>query len=236
MDQVSLRAHTGRAPGSRSSRRLRREGQVPAVVYGHGLEPLSIAVDARELHAVLHTALGANAIINLAVEGGDEILTLPRVITRHPFRSEYQHIDFVKVSLTETVTTEVALHFEGEAVGVKEGGVFSPTRTHVQIEALVTRIPAFIEVDISDVDVGDSLRIEDLPVVAGVTYLDDPDAVVMSITVPAAEIEEPVAEDEEAAEGVEAGEGAEAGDAQEGDSGADAGGRDGESGGGGDSE
>lgn len=209
MDQVSLRARTGRAPGSRSARRLRREGQVPAVVYGHDLEPINVAVDARELSLALHTELGSNAIINLEVEGREEILTLARVITRHPFRTEYQHIDFVKVSLTETVTTDVAIHFEGEAAGTKEGGVFSPHRTHVQIEALVTQIPGFIELDISGVEIGESLRIEDLPVVEGVTYLEDADAVVMSITHPAAEIEEPVAEEEEGVEGEEAEEGVE---------------------------
>lgn len=222
MDQVSLRAQTGRVPGSRSSRRLRREGQVPAVVYGHDLEPINIAVDARELSNALHTELGSNAIINLEVEGGEEILTLARVISRHPFRTEYQHIDFVKVSLTETVTTEVAIHFEGEAIGTKEGGVFSPRRTSVQIEALVTQIPGFIHLDISGVEIGESLRIEDLPSVEGVTYLEDPDAVVMSITHPAAEIEEPVDEEEEGVEGEEeegaegeAGESDEAGEASE---------------------
>ncbi|MGH8911480.1 MAG: 50S ribosomal protein L25 [Acidimicrobiia bacterium] len=209
MDQVSLRARTGRTPGSRSSRRLRREGQVPAVVYGHDLEPINVAVDARELSLALHTELGSNAIINLEVEGGEKILTLARVITRHPYRTDYQHIDFVKVSLTETVTTDVAIHFEGEAAGAKEGGVFSPRRTHVQIEALVTQIPGFIELDISGVEIGESLRIEDLPVVEGVTYLEDADAVVMSITHPAAEIEEPVAEEEEGVEGEEAEEGEE---------------------------
>lgn len=223
MEQVSLRAHTGRAPGSRSSRRLRREGQVPAVVYGHGLRPLNIAVDARELYAALHTDLGSNAVINLEVEGGDDILTLARVITRHPFRSEYQHIDFVQVSLTETVTTDVAIHFEGEAAGTLEGGVFSPARTHVQIEAVVTNIPSYIELDISGVEIGGSLRIEDLPEIAGVTYLEDPEAVVMSITFPAAEIEEPVSEEEEALEGeaAEAAEGAEAEEAAEGGEGDD---------------
>ena len=224
MEQVSLRAHTGRAPGSRSSRRLRREGQVPAVVYGHGLRPLNIAVDARELYAALHTDLGSNAVINLEVEGGDDILTLARVITRHPFRSDYQHIDFVQVSLTETVTTDVAIHFEGEAAGTLEGGVFSPARTHVQIEAVVTNIPSHIELDISRVEIGGSLRIADLPAIAGVTYLDDLEAVVMSITLPAAEIEEPVSEEEEALEGeaaAEAAEGAEAGEAAEGGEGDD---------------
>lgn len=217
MEQVSLRARTGRTPGSRASRRLRREGQVPAVVYGREIEPLHIAVDARELYGVLHTDAGLNALITLEVDDGkDEILTMARIVERHPFRAEYRHVDFQKIALTETVTTEVPIHFEGEPVGVREGeGVFSPARTSVEIEALVTQIPGYVELDINDLDVGDALRIADLPEIEGVTYLEDPEYVVVSVTYPAAEIEEPepelaegeeegvVPEGEEAAEGEE---------------------------------
>ncbi len=206
MSQITLRAQTGRAPGSRSSRRLRREGMVPAIVYGLGIEPVPVAVDSRELHLALHTEAGSNAIIGLEIEGGDTLTTMARVIERHPFRSEYRHIDFVKVDLTQTVQTEVAIHFEGEPVGVKEGGVFSPAKTHVLIEVLPTEIPGHIELDISEVELGGSLRVVDLPAIDGVTYLDDPDSVIMSITQPAAEIVEEPAEGEEGeeAEGEEA--------------------------------
>lgn len=190
MEQVSLRAQTGRDTGSRASRRLRREGQVPAVVYGRDLEPIHISVDQRELHGALHTELGANALIYLQIEGSDDLLTLARVIERHPFRPEYRHIDFVQVSLTETVTAEVSIHFEGDPIGVEEGGVFSPRRTSVEIEALVTNIPGYIELDVSGVEIGDSLRVTDLPAIEGVEYLDDPEAVLMSVTLPAAEEEE----------------------------------------------
>lgn len=222
MEQVSLRAETGRVPGSRSSRRLRREGRIPAVVYGHDIDPMNVAVDARELYGALHTEAGTNALITLEVEGGEEILTMARVVERHPFRSEYRHVDFQKIALTETITTEVPIHFEGEPVGVREGGVFSPRRTSVQIEAVVTQIPGHVELDISAVELGESLRVSDLPEIEGVTYLEDPEGVVMSVTHPAAEIEEPepeavegeelpegeVAEGEEAPEGEAAEEGA----------------------------
>lgn len=218
MEQMTLRARTGRDTGSRASRRLRREGQVPAVVYGRELEPLSIAIDARELYGVLHTELGLNALINLEIEGADDVLALARVVERHPFRSEYQHIDFVQVGLTETVHAEVSLHFEGHPVGVEEGGVFSPRRTSVQIEVLVTSIPGFIELDVSAVEIGGSLRIADLPDVDGVTYLEDPDAVVMSVTAPIAEEElEPDVSDEaetELVDGEERAEGEEASDGE----------------------
>lgn len=201
MEQVALRARAGRKPGSRESRRIRRTGDVPAIVYGSDLEPIPVQVDSHELHTVLHTEAGSNAIINLEIEGGDTLTTMARVIEKHPFRSEYRHVDFVTVDLTQTIVAEVVLHFEGVPAGVKEGGVFSPRRTSVEIEVLPTEIPPFIELDVSEVEIGGSLRIEDLPVLDGVVYLEEPDAVVMSVTVPAAEIEEPEPEEVELLEG-----------------------------------
>jgi large subunit ribosomal protein L25 len=203
MAEVSLRALSGRATGSRESRRLRRTGNVPGIVYGKGTEPVSIAVDAHDLHLVLHTEAGANALINLEIEGGDTLLTMARVIERHPFRNEYRHIDFVTVSLDEVVTAEVPIHFEGSPIGVRDGGVFSPQRTHVIIEALATAIPSVIELDVSEIEIGGSLRIADLPAIEGVIYTEDPEAVVMSVTTPAAEIVEEPEEEGEAAEGEE---------------------------------
>jgi large subunit ribosomal protein L25 len=188
--QVTLRAETGRATGSRESRRLRRTGQVPAIVYGKSLDPINVSVDAHDLHMALHTEAGANALINLEIGGQDEVLALARVIERHPFRNEYRHIDFVTVSLDETVHAEVVIHFVGAPIGVEEGGVFSPSKTHVVVETLVTSIPSGIELDISNVAMGEALRIADLPEIEGVTYTEDPETVLMSVTAPAAEIEE----------------------------------------------
>jgi large subunit ribosomal protein L25 len=207
MSEVSLRAQTGRAPGSRNSRRVRRQGMTPAVVYGPGLDPIPVAVDSHDLHVALHTDAGTNAIISLEIEGGETVTTMARVIEKHPFRNEYRHVDFVKVDLTQKVHADVAIHFEGTPVGVEEGGVFSPARTHVLVEVLPTQIPQFIELDIGAVELGSSLRVADLPEIEGVVYLDDPESVVMSITAPAAEIVEEPVEGEEAegeAEGEEA--------------------------------
>lgn len=190
MSEVNLRAETGRSTGSRESRRLRKTGRVPAIVYGKNIEPLNVAVDAHDLHLALHTEAGANALINLEIEGKDQILTLARVIERHPFRNEYRHVDFVTVSLDETVQAEVVIHFEGTPIGVIEGGVFSPSKTHVVVETLVTSIPSGIELDISGVELGGALRIADLPEIEGVVYTEDPETVLMSVTAPAAEIEE----------------------------------------------
>ncbi len=209
MSQVSLRAEAGRVAGSREARRIRRTGNVPAVVYGKGIDSVSVSVDAHDLQVALHTEAGANALINLEIVGRDPILTMARVIDRHPFRNEYNHIDFVTISLDETITVEVAIDFQGSPVGVREGGVFSPRRTSVEVETLADSIPASIPLDISEVEIGESLRIADLPQIEGVAYTEEFEAVVMSVTTPAAEIEEPEPEEEELelAEGEEAVEG-----------------------------
>ena len=221
MSEVSLRARAGRTPGSRESRRVRREGLVPAIVYGKGTEPTPVAVDAHDLHMALHTEAGSNAIISLEIEGGDTLTTMARVIDRHPFRNEYRHIDFVTIDLSQKVTAEVAISFVGTPVGVREGGVFSPRRTTVSIEVLPTEIPSAIELDVSEVEIGGSLRVEDLPEIEGIEYLEEADAVVMSVTAPAAEVEEEPEllegeEGEELEEGAE-GEAEEAADAEGGE-------------------
>lgn len=204
MSEVNLRAETGRATGTRESRRLRRTGRIPAIVYGKNIEPIKVAVDAHDLHLALHTEAGANALINLEIEDQDQVLTMARVIERHPFRNEYRHVDFVTVSLDETVQAEVVIHFVGTPLGVIEGGVLSPSKTHVIVETLVTSIPSGIELDISGVEIGGALRIADLPDLEGVVYTEDPETVLMSVTTPAVEIvEEPAEIEGEEAEAAE---------------------------------
>lgn len=201
-EQITLRADTGRATGSRESRRLRREGSVPAIVYGKDRDPLPIAVNRRELRAALTTEAGTNALINLDV-GGDTILTLPRVVETHPFRTEIRHVDFVTVSLTDRVHAEIPVHFVGTPAGVELGGVLSTPRTTVQIEAPVTDIPTGVDLDITALGIGDALRIGDLPSIEGVDYLEDPEYTVVSVTVPAALEAETDEEETEELEGEE---------------------------------
>lgn len=207
MAQVTLRAATGRQLGSRASRRLRREGQVPAVVYGRGTEARAVAVDHHDLSVAFHTDAGFNVLINLEIDDLAGIPTLVRVIDRHPYRPQFRHVDFVQVSLTEKVQAEVSLHFVGNPPGVKEGGILSPIKNEVEIEALPTEIPAFIEVDVSHLNINDDIRVRDLPVLEGVVVLDDPDDLLVTVTTPAAEVEEVPEVEEGAEEGAETEEG-----------------------------
>jgi len=213
MEQVSLRAETGRASGSRSSRRLRRTGSVPAVVYGRGLTALPVAVDRRDLYGVLHTEAGLNAVINLQVSG-DEYLTVAREIQRDPVRGEITHLDFIQISLDEVIQAEVGLDFVGDPVGVRDGGVVEQVRTSVYIEALPMAIPSSISIDIGELGIGESLSIGDLPDLEGVSYVDDPELTLVTVIVPsmvptAEELEAEALEGEELLEGEEPSEGGE---------------------------
>lgn len=216
--EVTLRAQTGRSQGSRPSRRLRLTGRVPAVVYGKDIEPQAIAVDRRELYGVLHTEAGLNALINLEIEGGSNQLTMAKVVERHPVRGEIIHVDFITISLTETTRVEVLLELQGDPIGVREGGIIETINNSVVVEALPTDIPTSIIIDVSGMDVGDTLRVADLPVIEGVEYVDDLDQPLITVVLPAAE----VAAEEELEEGVELEEGEEieeGQDAAEGESG-----------------
>jgi large subunit ribosomal protein L25 len=208
VSDTTLNAEVRTALGSAESRRLRRTGRVPATVYGREATPQSVAVNARELHAALHTEAGLNAVITLDVSG-EQLTTLAREIQRHPLQGDITHLDFVRISLTETVGAEVGIDFEGVPVGVRDdGGIVETIRASVSIEALPTNIPSSIELDISELGIGDVLRVSDLPVIEGVEYIDDPEAGLVTVSVPAAvvaeeELEEELLEGEEVEEGAE---------------------------------
>ena len=151
MEQVTLRGETGRVLGSRSSRRLRRDGRVPAVVYGHGLDALSVAVDRRDLYNALHTEAGLNALINLEV-AGEEYLTVAREVQRHPVRGDITHLDFIRISLDENIEAEVPVEFTGIPVGVREQkGIVETGHASVVGSCLPTAIPSHITIDIAEI-------------------------------------------------------------------------------------
>lgn len=207
MSDVTLRAETGRSTGTRPSRRLRRSGMVPATLYGQQSEPVSIAVQDRDLRRALATEAGINALITLEV-GEEKHTSLARQLQRHPTKGDIIHLDFVKISLTDRVDVVVAVETVGEPEGVRDGGIIETVANSVNVNTLVTSIPDSIKADISELGVGDALRVSDLPAIEGLEYLDDPLQTIVTVSLPSAalaeEEEEAEAEDEEAAEGEQA--------------------------------
>jgi len=221
MSETVLTAETGRRAGSSDSRRLRTEGKIPAIVYGHGMDPLSISVDRRELRQALSGAAGMNTILDLTVEG-TVYPTLIKDIQRHPVRRNVQHIDFIQVNLNEEIVVAIPIQLEGEAKDVSaNGGLVDLSMQELQVRTTPRNIPDGITIDVSEMTMDSVIRIEDIPLPSGVVAEGEADAPVVTVlTMRTPVLDEEEAAREAAAEGEE-GEGggdAEAGGDDTGDS------------------
>jgi large subunit ribosomal protein L25 len=176
---ASIRSERGSGPAGR----LRRDGHVPAVVYGLGADTLAVTVSARELDHILHSDTGVNSLITLQVEGGD-VLALARQIQRHPTRGILQHVDFIRVSRDTAVHAEVPLVIVGEAPGTKAGGKLEQQLFTVGVSALPDKIPSSIEVSIAGLGLGDQIHIADIATPDGVEISLPADALVVQVAVP----------------------------------------------------
>ena len=215
MEEVTLVADVGRPVGKSSARKIRREGKVPAIVYGLGTDPEPVAVPSRELQHILHGAGGANTLINLDMSGRND-LVLARQVVRHPVRHTVVHVDFIRVRRDQAVSAEVPIHLIGEPQGVKDGGIIEQTNFTLSIEAKPGDLPAGIEADVSGLGIGDQLTVGDLKLPPGVVTTQDPSDLVAHVAQPRGlELPEEAEAAEEEAEGeggeapaAEAGEGA----------------------------
>lgn len=184
MAEVALQAEVRDGRGKGPARRLRAQGKVPGTLYGRGLDAVSVAVDARELAHTLSTDAGANVLIDLKV-GSDSHLTLARALDRDPLRGTILHVDFLKIARDVAITVDVPLHFEGEARGVKEGGgVLEHHIWQLHVECLPGNVPERINIDISRLNLGDSVRVSDVTAPDGVTVLTAADDIIVACVVP----------------------------------------------------
>ena len=171
-----LTAETGRTRGTRPSRRLRRTGRVPAVVYGMGDNPIAVSVDRADLRGALSTDAGLNALITLEVDG-DRQLSIVKDLQRHPVRRDVLHVDFLRIDPDHEVEVDVPLVLVGEAKKVTQAsGMVDQVMHQVPLLAKPSDIPTEVTADVSDLEVGSSLRVSDIELPAGVTPAGDPDA------------------------------------------------------------
>jgi large subunit ribosomal protein L25 len=209
--------------GSAESRRLRKEGLIPGVLYGGG-EPVAISIEERELRRALTGAGGLHSILDVEVDGkGETHASILKEYQVDPVRGGVTHVDLHEVRLDKPIQASVSVDLLGgeDAPGVREGGVLSQPLREVTVEALPLEMPEHIDLDVSGMDIGATLRISDLTAPEGSTLLDDPEMVVATVTAPTKVVEPEPTEEELAAmeaegeEGVEGEEGAE-GEAAEG--------------------
>lgn len=211
MATVELKAMIRQGKGKGSARKARAAGMVPAVLYGEGEEPQALTVAYKDFQPVIHTGARGNVILDLKIEGADrgECKAIIKEIQYHPVRREILHVDFQHISMLKEITVNVPVRTIGESVGVKtRGGILELILREVEVECLPASIPEKIEVDVSALDVGDSLQVRDLSV-ENARITSDPDSTVVTIVAPTV-VEEPKvavaeeAEEEKAAEEAEA--------------------------------
>lgn len=182
--------------GSRAMRRLRRAGRVPGVLYGGGDDPVAFEVDARILR---NTLAHAHAVVDLSIDGGAAQPVMVKELQRHPIRGEILHADLLRVDLTQTIQTTVTLEITGadDAPGVSEGGVLSQETRELNVEALPGDLPDVITVDVSGMQLNDTMNLDAVTAPPGVTLLDDPETtVIATVTMPTAEPSEDAIETE----------------------------------------
>ncbi|MDT8435979.1 MAG: 50S ribosomal protein L25/general stress protein Ctc [Gemmatimonadota bacterium] len=194
MTEAKLRVEAREERGKGPARRMRQEGRIPGSLYGHGIDPVSVAVDERELEALLAGISVENTLIDLTVGRGRPRRVLIRDVQRHPVRPRILHVDFFQINVDEKLVVNVPLHLTGSATGVKNGGVLQQIRHEIEVECLPTDIPELFEVDISALDIGDSLHVRDIDA-GGLDVRDDGDLTICAVAAPRI-VEEEEAEEE----------------------------------------
>jgi large subunit ribosomal protein L25 len=180
MPEVTLAAESGRQTGSSSTRRLRSQGKIPGVVYGHGSEPIPVAVGAREFQIALSGEAGLNTLLSLEVDKKN-FLTLARDIQHHPFRNVVTHVDFQIVRRDEVISAEIPINLVGEPIEVQHGdGIVDQQLFALAIKAKPADIPPSVDIDISGLTIGASLHVSDITVPKGVELETDPAATVVA--------------------------------------------------------
>jgi large subunit ribosomal protein L25 len=216
-ERVKLSVQVREQTGSRESRRLRREGLIPGVLYGRGKAPHVICVPERELRRALTGPAGTHAILDVTLDDQKSAhASILKEAQQDPVRGRLLHIDLQEVRLDQPIQAQVVVELVGEPEGVTEGGVLSQVVREINVEALPLEVPDHLELDVSGMAIGDTLRLADLPPREGVTYLDDPEETVLATVTMPTRIIEPEPEEVEGEEELEEGEVPEGEEAPEG--------------------
>jgi large subunit ribosomal protein L25 len=181
---ASLKAQERAGTGKGAARKARAGGRVPAVMYGHGEATRLLSVDGHELDLLFSRIRVESTVIEVSIEGQKPIRALVREVQKHPARGKLLHVDFYQIHAGERITVNVPLHLLGAAAGVKAGGLVQHALDEIEVRCLADAIPASIDVDISALQIGDSLHVRDIVPPAGIELLVDGDRTVCSVMPP----------------------------------------------------
>ncbi len=198
MEVAELKAEKREVSGKEISKKLRRQGKIPAVMYSDG-DATPLSVDAREFASLIHSGAGTHIIVKLKFPGAKKHPNaVIKAVQRNPVRDEFFNVDFQRIALDEKIAAMVPIHMVGESPGTKEGGVLERHLGEIEVEGMPTEMPDHIEVDVSGLGIGESIHASDLKIPDEIVMLTDPEAVILAITVPRAA----AAAAEEAVEGI----------------------------------
>ena len=184
MSTATLSATLRSESGKGAARALRRAGSVPAVIYGHKREPMSLSIVTRELERLLERVAAGSTVVELSIDGKVS-RTIIREIQKHPFKKQLVHVDFQELVAGEKITVSIPLIVVGTSVGVRSsGGVLDQTLRELEVSVDPSSIPNHIDVDVSALDVGDSVHVRDLTLPEGITVITDADASVVVVAAP----------------------------------------------------
>jgi large subunit ribosomal protein L25 len=207
MAALKITAEVRESSGKGVARKLRQAGRVPAVLYGQGHDGVSLSLDTYELNQLLSTAGARTSILELEVKGGDRSgrqNVLIKEVQKHPYKDHILHMDLLEVSMTELISVMVPIELLGTPKGVKiEGGILEMKRRELEIECLPNVIPDSLEIDVSELEIGDTIHVEDINVPEGVTIPHETNFTLLTVVAPAVEVEPEELEEGEEGEEVE---------------------------------
>ena len=209
MEQIDLKAQIRKTVGNGPARVLRREGKMPAVLYGPKIEPVLLSIDIKDLETILKEASVGSVLLKLQIQNGKTVshTAMIKELQTHPVSGKFLHVDFYEIDMQTKITVKIPVVAKGKSVGVEVGGLLQYVRRELEVLCLPTEIPEAIEVDISDLDIGDSIHVEDISLIGDIEIPAETNFTVVTILAP--KVEE-VVEEEELLEGEELEEGEEA--------------------------
>ena len=215
MEKIELQATVRKSVGNGPARVLRRAGQIPAVLYGRKIEPVLLSVNTKDLEQILKKGSFGQVILNLVIQNGKKVTksAIIKELQTHPVSGNLIHIDFYEVDMKRQIKVMVPVVTTGKSVGIEEGGLLNIVRRELEVFCLPGDIPEAIEIDISELGIGDSIHLEDVPLGENVEVATDVNYTVVTVLSPKVE-EEVVEEEEEELEGEEEGAEGEAAEAE----------------------
>jgi large subunit ribosomal protein L25 len=191
---LEIQAVTRTKTGKGAARTVRRDLRVPAVLYGPKTQPASLSVSSLHLEKLLKETGGESKLLNLKIDGGQTRQVLIREIQKHPFRRRFLHVDFYEVPLDQPITVEVVVELVGDSIGVQKGGEINLIQRTLSVRCLPNKIPENIRIDVSNIDMGETLHVADLVAESSYEFDEDPTVGVVSVLAPEVEAQ-PTEED-----------------------------------------